>query len=125
MPKKTVLYIEDSPANLALMEQYFEGLDDLELISAITAEEGLEMVRKSHPDLILMDIHLPGMNGIEALEELRSAEETHHIPVFAISADAMPDDVQHALDCGFDAYVTKPIKLLELLDLMHKHLDVE
>lgn len=122
MSTKTVLYVEDSIANMALMEQYFEGLDDLGLLMAVTGEEGVEKAIALKPDLILMDINLPGISGIDALLQLRDRPDTCNIPVIAISADAMPDDVQHALDAGFDKYLTKPIKLNELTALMYAQL---
>jgi len=122
-PKHTVLYIEDSPANLALMEQYFELFDDIDLILATTAEDGLVSAAEHLPEVILMDIHLPGMSGLEALAELRKSQTTRDIPVIAISADAMPDDVRHALDQGFNAYLTKPLKLQQLEDLVYGHLN--
>ena len=120
---KTVLYVEDSPANMALMKEYFDGLDELDLLMAVTGEEGVDQALTHKPDLILMDINLPGISGIEALIQLRAIETTRHIPIIAISADAMSNDVRHALDAGFDKYLTKPIKLAELTALMYAQLD--
>lgn len=120
MSNKRVLYIEDSPANMALMVEYFKELDGLELLSAITGEEGLDIALAEIPDLILMDINLPGISGIEAFVRLQGMDQTRHIPVIAISADAMPHDIQKALNAGLEHYLTKPIQLQGLEDLMRR-----
>ena len=107
----TVLYIEDNPANLELMKHIFAHVPNLDLISTHTAELGIEMAEAHHPDLVLMDINLPGMNGNEALIRLRTLEKTSAIPVIAITANAMPHDVEKGKESGFDAYLTKPLQL--------------
>lgn len=117
------LYIEDNPANLMLMEQVFEMIPNLELISTHTAELGIELARTHHPDIILMDINLPGMNGIEALGELHKLKETRDIPVLAVSAAAMPHQITEGLEKGFKAYVTKPIQVETLLSTVREILD--
>lgn len=112
---RTVLYVEDNPSNLQLMEMIFEDLDNVRLIPAHTAELGLEIAEHEQPDLILMDINLPGMSGIEALKQLRSNPETHEIPVIAVSANAMKRDISHALNAGFKDYICKPFQVSEIL----------
>lgn len=113
-----VLYVEDNPTNIRLMEQIIDLVEDADLESTYTAENALEMVAANPPDLILMDINLPGMNGIQALNQLRASEETRSIPVIAISADAIPASIQRGLEAGFHAYLTKPIRVDEILDII-------
>jgi len=105
----TILYIEDNPLNLSVVEKILRDREDVKLFSAPEAELGLDLARANIPDLILMDIHLPGMSGLEALKYLQGFEETKEIPVIAISADAMAADIQIAKRAGFVEYLTKPI----------------
>jgi len=106
-----VLYVEDNPANLMLMEEILSIIPNINMISTHTAELGIEMARAQRPDLILMDINLPGMNGDEALARLKANSETRDIPVFAVTAAAMPYQVKQGLEQGFLAYVTKPLQV--------------
>lgn len=106
-----ILYIEDNRANIQLMERIIGQLDNTQLVTAYSAELGLELAASKPPDLILMDINLPGMSGIEALKQLRGTTETKHIPVFAITAAAMPDEMEAGKKAGFNDYVTKPINV--------------
>lgn len=118
-----VLYVEDSAANAALMEQYFSIIKSgPELIIAGTGEEGLELARERHPGLILMDINLPGISGLEAMQQLRAQSEFSRTPIVAVSADAMPDEIQKAKAAGFDDYLTKPIKLSLLKEIIERNL---
>ena len=112
---KLVLYVEDNPINVELMEVIIDEIEGLELISAHTAELGLSITASHNPDLILMDIHLPGMDGYEALAKLKECTETRDIPVFALTADAMPKEVERGLAAGFEGYITKPFKVHEVL----------
>lgn len=114
----SVLYVEDNPTNIRLMEQIIDLVTDAELRSTHTAENALEIVNSIDPDLILMDINLPGMNGIQALNRLRASPDTSSIPVIAISADAIPESIQRGLEAGFHAYLTKPIRVDEILDII-------
>lgn len=114
-----ILYIEDNPANLSLMEAVLADVQGVVLKTAHTAELGLATALQNPPNLILMDINLPGMNGIEALAELRRHEQTRDVPVIAISAAAMPGEVQRGMEAGFLAYLTKPLNILELIDHIH------
>lgn len=116
--KHTVLYIEDNPDNLSLMSYVIAMVEGVDLISAHTGELGVEMAEIHRPDVILMDINLPGINGIEALRRLRAMPETSAIPVIAVSADVMPADIKTAMDAGFDAYITKPINLTEVIEFI-------
>jgi len=111
----TILYIEDNPANLELMEMIVKRFAGLDLISANTAEEGLELARCKAPGLVVMDINLPGMDGFEALRCLRDYDQTRHIPVVALSASAMAGDIERGQAAGFSRYLTKPVKVDELV----------
>ncbi|CUI06222.1 PAS domain S-box protein [Massilia antarctica] len=107
----TLLYVEDNPANLILVEQIVGFRPDLALISAPSAELGIALAQSYLPQLILMDINLPGMDGHEAQRQLRANPRTAHIPVIALSANAMERDVKRSLAAGFFAYLTKPIDI--------------
>ena len=110
---RTVLYVEDNPANLELVEQLVARRPDLRLLSAPDADLGIEFARAYAPEVILMDINLPGISGLEALKLLRADPATAHIPVIALSANAVPRDIERALKAGFFNYLTKPIKVDE------------
>jgi PAS domain S-box-containing protein len=111
----TLLYIEDNPANLTLVEQIFARYPDLKLITAITGKAGVKLAIKSLPDAILMDINLPDISGFEALKILHLDPATSSIPVLALSASAMPRDIKKGLEAGFFRYITKPIKVTEFI----------
>jgi PAS domain S-box-containing protein len=111
----TLLYVEDNPANLMLVKGIISRRPDIRLLSAIDGSRGIEIARASRPDVILMDINLPGISGIQALILLRADPATAHIPVMALSANAMPQDIEKGLAAGFFRYLTKPIKVNELL----------
>jgi signal transduction histidine kinase/DNA-binding response OmpR family regulator len=115
-PPCTLLYVEDNPANLKLVQQLIARRPEMRLLSAVNAVLGLALARAQQPDVILMDINLPGMSGLEALKILREDPITAHIPVLAISANAMPTDIQKGLVAGFFRYLTKPIKVSEFMD---------
>ena len=113
--KRTLLYIEDNPANLALIEEVIAARTDLVLLTARDGYTGIELARVAQPNLILMDINLPGISGIEALKILAKDPLTNHIPVIAISANAIPRDIEKGLQAGFFSYLTKPIKINEFM----------
>jgi CheY-like chemotaxis protein len=115
-PLRTVLYVEDNPANLALVEQLIARRSDIRLLTAVNGTLGIERARASRPDMILMDINLPGISGLEALTILRDDPATAHIPIVALSANAMPRDIKKGLEAGFFYYLTKPIKVNEFMD---------
>ncbi len=114
-----VLYIEDNAANLRLIETLFRRRSDFKLLVATNGEQGLELAQHYRPDAILLDIHLPGMDGYAVLEALRSNAVTCHIPVLALSADAMAIDIDRGLTAGFTQYLTKPIQVDQLWDSLH------
>jgi PAS domain S-box-containing protein len=115
---RTLLYVEDNPANLMLVEDLIARRPDLRLLSAADGNIGIEFARAYLPEVILMDINLPGISGIQALKILRADPATAHIPVIAISANAIPRDVKKGLEAGFFRYLTKPIKVNEFLDTL-------
>jgi PAS domain S-box-containing protein len=114
----TMLYVEDNPANLQLVVKIIARRPDLRLLSATNGTAGIEIARAAQPDVILMDINLPGMSGIKAMQILRADTTTAHIPVVALSANAMPRDIERGLQAGFFRYLTKPIKVNEFLDTL-------
>jgi len=115
-PQSTLLYVEDNPANLALVMQLIARRSDIRLLTAVTGTLGIELARSARPDMILMDINLPGISGIEALKILREDPATAHIPIVALSANAMPRDIKKGLEAGFFYYLTKPINVNEFMD---------
>ena len=117
-PLRTLLYVEDNPANLKLVEQLIARRPDMRLLSAVNGNLGIELARANQPEVILMDINLPGISGIEALKILREDPATAHIPVVALSANAMPRDIEKGLQAGFFRYLTKPIKVNEFMDAL-------
>ncbi|MBL4615686.1 MAG: response regulator [Magnetovibrio sp.] len=110
-----VLYVEDNPANLQLMEMIIESIEGLSMVSAHNAELGIELAKSNKPDIIILDINLPGMDGFAALKTLQGLENTQDIPVVALSANAMPKDIRKGIEAGFNKYLTKPIKVDEVV----------
>ena len=119
----TLLYVEDNPANLKLVEQIIARRPEMHLLTAVNGHDGIEIANKSQPDVILMDIHLPDINGFEALKILQSSQATTCIPVIAISANVMPRDIQKGLDAGFFRYINKPIKIHDFMDALDTALE--
>jgi CheY-like chemotaxis protein/anti-sigma regulatory factor (Ser/Thr protein kinase) len=119
----TLLYIEDNPANQKLVQQIIARDTDMHLLTAVNGNSGIELARASQPDVILMDINLPDINGFEALKFLRADPATMNIPVVAISANAMPRDIKKGLKAGFFRYITKPIKVNEFMDALDEVLE--
>jgi PAS domain S-box-containing protein len=117
--QKSLLYVEDNPANMALIQQLIARRDDLKLLAATDAHIGIQMARSFRPDVILMDINLPGLNGYDALKILHSDRITKDIPVMALSANALPRDIKLGLDAGFFLYLTKPISVSEFTQALH------
>jgi PAS domain S-box-containing protein len=118
-----ILYIEDNKANLKLMESVLLYRSELELIHAETAEKGIEMAVSEQPAIVLMDINLPGMDGFQALKQLKNRKETNHIPVIAVTAKAMFDDVAKARIMEFVNYITKPIDIARFKTIIDNLLD--
>jgi CheY-like chemotaxis protein len=115
---RTMLYVEDNPANLMLVEQIIESHPHVRMLSARDGKQGIALARAHLPDVILMDINLPGISGFQALEFLRKDITTAHIPVLAISANAMPRDIEKGLEAGFFRYLTKPININEFINAL-------
>ena len=122
-PLRTLLYVEDNPANLQLIEQLIARHPALRLLTAVNGTSGIERARACQPAVILMDINLPDINGFEALKILRADPATTHIPVIAISANAMPRDITKGRKAGFFHYLTKPIKVKEFMDTLNLALE--
>ena len=118
MPLRTLLYVEDNPANLKLVEQLIARRSDMRLLVATDGDLGVRLALENRPDVILMDINLPGISGIEALKILREDPATENIPVVALSANAMPRDIEKGLQAGFFRYLTKPIKVNEFMQTL-------
>jgi len=114
-PLRALLYVEDNPANLDLVAQLVARRPDLRLLSAVDGVSGIVSARAHRPQVILMDINLPGMSGIEAMQTLRADPSTAHIPIIALSANAGHHDVEKGLEAGFFNYLTKPIKVNEFM----------
>jgi PAS domain S-box-containing protein len=119
----TVLYVEDNQANLQLVEKIIMRRPEIRLLSAKSGPLGIELARAEQPNVVLMDINLPGMNGIKAMQILHADAATAHIPVIAISANAIPRDVELGLEAGFFRYLTKPIRVNEFMDALDRALE--
>ena len=115
---RTLLYVEDNLANMALVEQLIARRPDMRLLKAGDGTRGITLARTHQPEVILMDINLPGISGIQALKILREDPVTRHIPVLALSANAMPRDIEKGLAAGFFRYLTKPIKINEFMEAL-------
>ncbi|RLA12279.1 MAG: hypothetical protein DRQ59_07955 [Gammaproteobacteria bacterium] len=122
-PACTILYIEDNPENVILMDAIISKLDNVRMVTAYNATLGFDIATSKKPDLILMDINLPGMNGIQALKLLLRTEATRDIPVIAITSNNTPRDIDAGLRAGFKAYITKPIKVPEFIRTIKKFID--
>ena len=117
--RRRLLYVEDNPANLKLVEQIVARHPKLRLLTATNGDLGVELARATLPDLILMDINLPGISGFDAMRILKAGPTTAHIPVVAVSANAMPFDVERGLKAGFYRYITKPIRVSEFMEAVN------
>ena len=124
---RTLLYVEDDPADLELVAALIARRPDVRLLSAQDGNLGMALARVVQPDVILMDIHLPGISGIEALKMLREDPATAHIPVIAISVNTVSRDIAKGLEAGFFRCLTKPFRLgefMETLDLALAYADI-
>ena len=120
----TVLYIEDNTANVRLVQNAFKRLPYIRLYIAPNAELGIEIANSKQPDLILLDINLPGMDGYAALPLLKQLPGNEKTPIVALSAAAMPKDIERGMRAGFKHYITKPVQVADLLDLVRKELAI-
>ncbi|MCX7169916.1 MAG: ATP-binding protein [Proteobacteria bacterium] len=123
-PLRTLLYVEDNPANQELVEQLVARRDDLRLLCAADGILGIEMARIHRPEVILMDIKLPGISGLEAMKILRADPVTAHIPIIALSANAVHRDIKKGIEAGFFNYLTKPIKVGQFMEALDLALEV-
>jgi CheY-like chemotaxis protein len=121
--EQVVLYVEDNDSNYALVEAALEQLPNLSLVRAVTGEEALELCPELRPDLILLDVHLPGVSGGGALMRLRARPETRATPVIVLSADATRNQALRLREVGADEYLTKPLDLAHLLDVVRTKLN--
>jgi CheY-like chemotaxis protein len=115
---RLILYVEDNPANVRFMKDLLSAFENIELLTAATAEAGIDLACTRHPEAIIMDINLPGMSGLEALRTLRAMPNAKDIPVIALTAAASERDRQRGIQAGFHRYITKPVKVEELLDVL-------
>lgn len=108
MTNKLVLYIEDRPDNRSLVRRVLMA-EDFEVLEASNAEDGIQLAIKHRPDLILMDINMPGKDGYTAMKEIREYEHLAQIPIVALTANVMKGDREKTLEAGCDGYISKPI----------------
>jgi two-component system cell cycle response regulator DivK len=123
--RRKILYVEDDYHNFLLVQRTLSVLPDVEVVNAPDAEAGLEMARAEMPDLILVDVHLPGMNGIEMTRELKADKSIAGIPVVALTANVLKGERERALDAGCADFVAKPFSLRPFRELVAKHLGIE
>jgi CheY-like chemotaxis protein len=117
-PRRAVVYVEDNPRNVAFMQDLISELPGVELLTAPNAELGIEMIRAWRPNVVIMDIHLPGIDGYEAARRLRASPETCHIPVIALSAAGGSQDAKLAASSAFHSYFDKPVNVDALLQTL-------
>ena len=121
MKIKTVLVIEDNELNMKLVRSLLQ-LKNYQILEAVNAEKGLQLARKNRPDLILMDIQLPGMDGLEATRSIRDDASLKDLPVIALTSYAMQGDQDKALEAGCNGYVSKPIDTRHFLKMIDQYL---
>ena len=121
--RRTLLLVEDNPANLKLVEDLIALIPDIELLAAVNGTLGIQLARATQPQVILMDINRPCISSIKALKILRQDAKTAHIPIVALSANAMPCDIAKSPEPGFFRYLTKPIKVTQLIDTLNSALE--
>ena len=122
-PSRVILYVEDNKANMQLVKSLFDRRPDFQLLSAIDGISGVTLAHTARPDVILMDIDLPDISGFDAARLLASDPETAGIPVIALTANAMPREVEKGKSAGFFRYLTKPVNLNELMTTLDLALD--
>jgi len=119
-PAGRILVVEDNERNMKLVRDVLEA-NGYETLEASTGEEAIELARAHAPALVLMDVHLPGIDGVAALTSLRGDASTAPIPVVALTAQAMHGDRERFLDAGFDGYLSKPVDITELVTAVREH----
>lgn len=120
--QRKLLYVEDNPANLALVEQFLARRSDLKLLTAVDGHQGIQLARDCQPEIILMDMHLPGISGFDAMQMLREDSATALIPIIALSSNAFQGEVKRCLEAGFFRYLTKPFELKALMEAIDEAL---
>ena len=119
--KKKILIVEDNPANLKMLKLIIENID-CEILEAVNGDEALAVTIEKEPDLILMDIQIPHIDGLEVTRRLRKMEIFTKTPIIALTAFAMEKDEQAGLDAGCNEYMIKPFSTAKLLEILHKYL---
>jgi CheY-like chemotaxis protein len=122
---RTILYFEDNPEQLALVASLLSRRPQVKLLSSPQAKLGIELARAHRPDMILLDLSLPDMNGLDLVRSLRAYPETREIPVVALSTNTLPEEIRRAKEAGFQDYLTKPINVNEFLDYIDRMLIAE
>jgi CheY-like chemotaxis protein len=117
---RKILYIEDNLSNLTLIEQMLEERPEIELLTAMQGKVGLDLARQHSPDLILLDVHLPDLDGREVISELKSSDTTRDIPVVVISADATTRQIDRLMTAGADTYLTKPLDVVDFFQVLDR-----
>ncbi|HET6561896.1 MAG TPA: response regulator [Marmoricola sp.] len=123
MNQNRILVVEDNPKNLKLVKDVLTHWGYV-VIEATTGEDGVRLAGEASPDLVLMDLQLPGIDGMEALRRIREGDRSRQVPVVAVTAFAMTEDRQRAFDGGFDGYVEKPISVRDLHDQVRDFLEL-
>ena len=121
MSEGRILVVEDNDLNLKLVRDVLQ-FAGFEVIEARTGEQGVALAHETAPDLVLMDLQLPGIDGTEALRQLRESPATHDLPVVAVTASVMKEDHERTRDAGFDGYVAKPLSVRSLPDQVRGYL---
>ena len=122
MADKHILVVEDNEKNMKLFRDVLQATG-YSTIEATSGEDAIELARSHEPELVLMDVHLPGIDGVEALARLRDDERTASIPVLALTAQAMSGDRERFLQAGFDGYLSKPVDIAELIQAVQERCD--
>lgn len=120
-----VMYVEDNIANLKLVKRIFENMDNVDLVETQQGELATSLALETKPDIILLDLNLPGIDGFEVLKRIKANEELRHIPIAAVTAYAMNDDQQRIIKAGFDGYIIKPIDIQLFIDEVHRLLSMK
>lgn len=124
MAKHVVLYVEDNKANMVLISKVLDMLDDVEMHGAETGEAGFRLAQEIRPNLVLLDINLPDMSGLDVLKKIRAEPSIQGVPVIALTASASRGEVSEGLEAGCDSYLTKPFDVRQFLDVINQYLGV-
>ena len=122
---KKVYVVEDNEKNMKLFRAILKIIPDIEIFEETRGDLGLELIKSGNPDLVILDIQLPEMNGIEICSELRKIEKFKDTPIIAVTSFAMKGDKERIMEAGFNQYVSKPIKVQEFREVVKKYLNLE